>query len=158
MLPAKGKDNTLDRVVRASSPRVLRRLNARRVLEYAWDTSAFTASDAMSATGLTRATVIGVCDELVRTGWLKELRDARAVGDYQKGRPARRYSLHDDAAVVIGVDAGYDHMSATVADLRGHTLGKAEAAIPARTPQTIGRLADSEARRSLARRLVDEAV
>ncbi|MCU1442685.1 MAG: hypothetical protein JWQ59_835 [Cryobacterium sp.] len=52
---------------------------------------AFTASDLMSTTGLTRSTVIGVCDELVRVGWLNELGDARAVGDYQKGRPARRY-------------------------------------------------------------------
>lgn len=112
----------------------------------------------MSTTGLTRSTVIGVCDELVRAGWLNELGDARAAGDYQKGRPARRYSLRDDAAVVIGLDAGYDHMSATVADLRGRPLGHAAIEIPARTPQSIGRLADAEARRVLARRVVEEAV
>jgi predicted NBD/HSP70 family sugar kinase len=153
-----GKVNTLDRVVTASSPRVLRRLNARRVLEYAWETRAFTASDVMSSTGLTRSTVIGVCDELVRIGWLIELRDARAVGDYQKGRPARRYALRDEAAVVIGVDAGYDRMSATVADLRGKALGHAEVLIPAQTPQSIGRLAGAEARRALARGVVDDAL
>ncbi|HYI33486.1 MAG TPA: ROK family protein [Glaciibacter sp.] len=148
----------MDRSAGASSPRVLRRLNAQRILEYAWGNRAFTASDVMSSTGLTRSTVIGVCDELVHTGWLIELSDARAVGDYQKGRPARRYSLHDDAAVVVGVDAGYDHMSATVADLRGRTLGRADVPIPASTPQSIDRLADAEERRALARRVVDEAL
>ena len=103
----------------ASSPQVLRKLNARRVLEHAWRADAFTASDVMAATGLTRSTVIGVCDELVRQGWLVELVDARAVGDYTKGRPARRYALRDRAGVVVGVDAGYEHIAATVADLRG---------------------------------------
>lgn len=112
----------------------------------------------MSSTGLTRSTVIGVCDELVRTGWLKELGDARAVGDYQKGRPARRYSLREEAAVVVGVAAGYDRMSATVADLRGRTLGESSVAIPARTPQSIERLADADDRRRLARRVFDEAL
>ena len=103
----------------ASSPQVLRRVNARRVLEFAWRTGAFTASDVMTATGLTRSTVIVVCDELVRQGWLAELGDARAVGDYTKGRPARRYALRDLAGVVVGIDAGYEHIAATVADLRG---------------------------------------
>ena len=86
----------------ASSPQVLRKLNARRVLEHAWRADAFTASDVMTATGLTRSTVIGVCDELVRQGWLVELVDARAVGDYTKGRPARRYALRDLAGLVMG--------------------------------------------------------
>jgi predicted NBD/HSP70 family sugar kinase len=158
ILPMRRKVKTVQRVVAASSPRVLRQLNARRILEYAWDSTAFTASDAMSTTGLTRSTVIGLCDELVRAGWLHELGDARAAGNYQKGRPARRYALRDDAAVVIGVDAGYDQMSATVADLRGRTLGSAAIEIRARTPQSIGRLADTEARRALARQVVDEAV
>lgn len=158
MHPLNRKVNPVDRPAGASSPRVMRRLNAQRVLEYAWGVRAFTASDVMSSTGLTRSTVIGVCDELVRTGWLTELSDARAVGDYQKGRPARRYSLHDDAAVVIGVDAGYDRMSATVADLRGKPLGRADAPIPASTPQSIDRLADAEERRAMARRVVDDAL
>ncbi|MCU1442861.1 MAG: hypothetical protein JWQ59_1011 [Cryobacterium sp.] len=157
-LRMKRKVKPLERVAGASSPRVLRRLSARRVLDHAWGSQAFTASDVMSTTGLTRATVIGVCDELVRKGWLNELGNARAVGDYEKGRPARRYSLREDAAVVIGVDAGYDRMSATVADLRGQALAHAEVLIPAQTPQSIGRLAGADARRALARRVVDEAL
>lgn len=132
----------------------MRRLNARRVLEYAWVAEAFTASDVMTTTGLTRSTVIGVCDQLVGSGWLQELGDARAVGDYLKGRPARRYSLRDEAAVVVGVDAGFDRMSATVADLRGRVLGRSAVTLP--TQSAAG--PDASARLDLARRVVDDAI
>lgn len=142
----------------ATSPQVLRRLNARRVLEHAWRCDAFTATDAMAATGLTRSTVIGVCDELVAQGWLTELDDARAFGAYTKGRPARRYALRDRAALVIGVDAGFDHVSATVADLRGTPLARRGVAIPASGPERIEPRADAEQRRSLARDVVRGAL
>jgi predicted NBD/HSP70 family sugar kinase len=142
----------------ATSPQVLRRLNARRVLEHAWRCDAFTATDAMAATGLTRSTVIGVCDELVRQGWLAELDDARAFGAYTKGRPARRYALRDRAALVVGVDAGYDHVSATVADLRGTPLARRGVAIPASGPERIEPRAGAEQRRSLARDAVRRAL
>jgi predicted NBD/HSP70 family sugar kinase len=142
----------------ATSPQLMRAINMGRVLAHAWQAGGFTASEAMATTGLTRSTVIDVCDDLVGRGWLREMSDARAAGDYRKGRPARRYELRAEAAVVVGVDAGYDAMSATVADLRGRPLATAEAAIPALTPQTVARLADAGDRRSLARRVYDDAL
>jgi predicted NBD/HSP70 family sugar kinase len=148
----------MDEIGAATSPQVLRRVNARRVLEHAWRADAVTATEVMTATGLTRSTVIGVCDELVRQGWLEELDDARAVGAYTKGRPARRYALRERAAVVVGVDAGYDHVSATVADLRGTPLGRHGVVIPAPGPGRVERLADADARRSLARSAVAGAL
>lgn len=148
----------VDRIEAATSPQVLRRVNARRLLDHAWRAGAFTATDAMAATGLTRSTVIGVCDELLRQGWLEELDDARAVGAYTKGRPARRYALRERAAVVVGVDAGYDHVSATVADLRGAPLGRHGVVIPAPGPGRVERLADADERRSLARSAVRGAL
>lgn len=156
--PAIGSVKTLNAVFEPSSPRVLRRLNSRRILDYAWAVNAFTATDAIRATGLTRATVIGVSDDLVAAGILTELGDARAAGDYSKGRPARRYCLRGAAGVVVGVHAGYDTMSATVTDLRGNTLGAASTDIPAESPRAVERLADSQDRRALARRVVDEAL
>jgi predicted NBD/HSP70 family sugar kinase len=158
VLPRYGKVKALERLGFATSPRVMRRLNARRVLEYAWTAAAFTASDVMTTTGLTRSTVIGVCDELVGTGWLQELGDARAVGDYRKGRPARRYSLRENAAVVVGVDAGYDRMSATVADLRGRPLGRAEVSLAAESSVAVWPVAGAAARLTAARRLVEDAL
>jgi predicted NBD/HSP70 family sugar kinase len=158
MLLPFGKVKALKRTVAASSPQLMRTLNARHVLEHAWHANVFTASDLMATTGLTRATVIGVCDDLVELGWLDELGNARVGGDYSKGRPARRYALRDRAAGVVGVDAGYDRMSATIADLRGHVLGRAEARIPAGTPQSVDRLADAAVRRRLARSVFDRAL
>ncbi|MEI5582526.1 MULTISPECIES: ROK family protein [unclassified Agromyces] len=148
----------MDEAGAASSPQVLRRLNARRLLEQAWRREAFTATDAMAATGLTRSTVIGVCDELVRQGWLIELDDARAFGAYTKGRPARRYALRERAALVAAIDAGYDHVSATVADLRGTVLGRSAAAIPAAAPEDVERLADAGQRRELAAGVLHDAL
>ena len=76
----------------------------------------------MAAVGLTRSTTIDVIEELVALELLRELPNARAVGDYQKGRPARRFELRADAAVVVGIDVGPDHILTAVADLRGHVL------------------------------------
>lgn len=148
----------MDRIEAATSPQVLRRVNARRVLEHAWRAGPFTATDVMAATGLTRSTAIGLCDELVAQGWLEELGDARAVGAYTKGRPARRYALRARAAVVVGIDAGYDHVSASVADLRGAILGTSGAVIPAAGPDRVERLADAAGRRDLARHTLREAL
>jgi predicted NBD/HSP70 family sugar kinase len=103
-----------------------RRANAAAVLDRAWEAEAFTASDVIAATGLTRSTVIALCDELVERGWFAELPNARAAGEeYRKGRPARRYELRADAGVVLGVDAGQHCVTATVADLRGRELARA---------------------------------
>ena len=98
------------------------------VLDHAFAARAFTATDAMHATGLTRSTVLAACDELVRLGWIRELRDARAVGQYRIGRPAKRYGLDERAGVVVGVDAGQHRVTAFVTDLRGRVLARAEGA------------------------------
>lgn len=92
------------------------------VLSFAWSTGEFTATEVMDATGLTRSTAIDALDALVEQGLLQELPNARIAGDYRKGRPARRFALRDDAAVLIGVDAGHVHVTATVTDLRSRPL------------------------------------
>lgn len=100
----------------------VRRASLNAVLSYAWDADVFTASDAMAAASLTRSTTIDVIEDLVALGLLRELPNARAVGDYQKGRPARRFELRADSAVVVGIDVGPDHILTAVADLRGEIL------------------------------------
>lgn len=92
------------------------------VLAYAWRSGDFTATEALEATGLTRSTTIDALEALARLGLLQELPNAREAGDYRKGRPARRFALRDDAAVLVGVDAGNVHITATVTDLRSRTL------------------------------------
>ncbi|TQO23135.1 putative NBD/HSP70 family sugar kinase [Paramicrobacterium agarici] len=125
--------------------------NAGEILRYAWDAPAFTASDAMSATGLTRSTVIALCDVLVASGWLRELENARAAGEYRKGRPARRYALRADAGVVIGLDAGQHHLTAIVSDLSARELSRTQAAVNPDSEDARARLATGD-------RIVDEAL
>jgi predicted NBD/HSP70 family sugar kinase len=142
----------------ATSPQLMRTINMARILNHAWAGGAFTASDGMAATGLTRSTVIEVCDELVRKGWLREPAGTGNAEAGRKGRPARHYELRDDAGVVVGIDAGYERMSAVVADLRGKPIATAEEEIPALTPQSVERRADAAGRLRLARRLYDQAL
>lgn len=86
------------------------------VLGFCWHARVFTATDAMEATGLTRSTVIDAIDTLADVGVLRELPNARAVGEYRGGRPARRFELPDDLGVVVGIDSGNAHVGVTVAD------------------------------------------
>ncbi|GLJ96586.1 ROK family protein [Microbacterium dextranolyticum] len=92
------------------------------MLAHAWDAEAFTATDIMEATGLTRSTAIESTQDLIARGLLSELPNARAVGDYRKGRPARRFALRTDAATLVGVDAGNEHLIVRVTDLRSQEL------------------------------------
>lgn len=108
----------------ASSPQLLRRMNSEAVLRFALGADEFTAAEAMGATGLTRSTVLAVCDDLVEGGWLVEVADSRAAGLTVKGRPARRYRLREDAGLVAAIDAGEHRITAAVADLRGRILAQ----------------------------------
>ncbi|MEA5153703.1 ROK family protein [Raineyella sp.] len=106
-----------------------------QVLDFAWARGPFTASDAMQATALTRSTTIGAIDTLVEIGVLEELPDARAAGEYRAGRPARRFALAPAFGTVVGMDAGDEHLSITVADLAGTTLAHTRTGLrPAQSP------------------------
>ncbi len=92
------------------------------VLDFAWAAGEFTATEAMAATSLTRSTTIDAIDTLVSAAVLRELPNARAVGAYRSGRPARRFTLAADLGVVIGVDAGDTHLAVTISDALDRTL------------------------------------
>ena len=107
-----------------ATPSLLRRVSAGAVLEFMRLSGAVTVTEVMDATGLTRATAIAVCEDLKDRRWLRELENQRAFGDYQKGRPARRFELNARAGVVLGLDIGYSKVTAIVADLRGETVAR----------------------------------
>ncbi|WP_235915416.1 ROK family protein [Puerhibacterium puerhi] len=113
-----------------NSPHLVRRANAAALLRAVWDARPFTANDAMAATGLTRSTALALCDHLADLGWLSELADARAAGEYSKGRPARRYAFRPTAGLLLGLDAGQNRITAVVADLRAQVLAHGVARLP----------------------------
>src|SRR5213593_3897938 len=92
--------------VTAATPQLARRVNASAVLGVIRNSSVVTVSELIEATGLTRATAISVCEELMSRGWIRELENQRSSGDYQKGRPARRFELDERAGYVLGIDVG----------------------------------------------------
>lgn len=103
-----------------------RQINARTVLQQLWRTAegeSLTASELIAHTGLTRATVLAVCDDLVHRGWLAE--PATVLAGAGTGRPPRRFAFRSDAAYVVGVDVGDASIRGAVADLRGRIVGRA---------------------------------
>ncbi|BCW64063.1 ROK family protein [Arthrobacter sp. StoSoilB22] len=108
----------------APSTQLVRRVNASAMLKAMRGAGVLTGTELMDSTGLSRATVISICDELVRLGWLRELENQRGTGDYVKGRPARRFVFDDDAASVIGIDIGATKITAIVANMAGASLSR----------------------------------
>ena len=104
------------------APPLIRRVNLGKVLAVVSGSSdAVTGTDVMAATGLTRATVHAVCNDLIRLGWVRELPTRRVDGS-QLGRPSRWFEFNERAGYVLGVDIGPHSSTLLLADLRGATL------------------------------------
>ena len=138
----------------AATPQLLRRVNARSVLAVLRTTEVATGTELMARTGLTRASVIAVCEDLIRRGWIRELeaRDEDQSGGPRKGRPARRFELNSGAGIVLGLDIGAATTTAAVADLRGTILGRSSEGFRAADIPAEERIAvvDRACRRALA--------
>ncbi|KUN61580.1 transcriptional regulator [Streptomyces canus] len=74
-------------------------------------------------TGLSRRTIELILDSLVEAGWVSEL--DRVPNSGCAGRPARRYELRAEHALLAAVRVTTVDASAVVADVRGHILGRA---------------------------------
>jgi predicted NBD/HSP70 family sugar kinase len=105
---------------RMATSRLLRRMNAQRVLDALRSAEAMRVTELVAATGLSRPTVDAVADELVRLGWLSEV----TVAEGARGRPARSLAFRADAGYVFGVDIGEVKVRAAVADLRGDIVAE----------------------------------
>jgi predicted NBD/HSP70 family sugar kinase len=108
----------------APSTQLVRRVNASAMLKAMRGAGVVTGTELMASTELSRATVISICDELVRLGWLQELENQRVAGDYVKGRPARRFVFDDSAAHVLGIDIGATKITTIAADMAGTPLSQ----------------------------------
>ncbi len=141
----------------AATPRLLRRVNAQAVLAFIRSTDVATGTELMARTGLTRASVIAVCEDLIRRGWIRELDTPRgdpapAPGSARKGRPARRFELNHAAGYVLGIDIGAATTTAAVADLRGTVVGRSSGSFRAADIPAAERIAvvDLACREALA--------
>lgn len=129
--------------MRAPAPgaRILRRASTSVVFAAIRAERVVTISDLMAATRLTRSTTIAACEDLLAGGWIRELENQRAAGDYRRGRPARRFTLDEGAGCVIGMDVGPRRLTIVIADLRGTARGRISRTFEARELSPQQRLA-----------------
>lgn len=120
------------------------------VLTFAWDAGVFRADHVMAALGLTRTTALRALDSLIELGLIRELSTSESEQGGRLGRPARRFALRGEAGVVIGIDAGYRHLTTVVADLAGRVLAREQVEVDDSFPVPGGDLGDRavEARRA----------
>ncbi len=102
---------------------MLRRVNAGKLLGVLSTAGVMTGTALIEATGLTRATVHAVCNDLIAMGWVVELDPGR--DDTAVGRPSRRFEFNSRAGYVLGIDIGAGKTTVLLADLRGETVAKA---------------------------------
>ncbi len=101
--------------------------------------------------GLSRRTIELILDSLVEAGWVTELERLPTSGC--AGRPARRYELRAEHALLAAVHFTTSDASAAVADVRGRILGRAHRSLRAyQDPQAT--LDDAAA---LVREALDDA-
>ncbi|WP_079550130.1 ROK family transcriptional regulator [Arthrobacter sp. 49Tsu3.1M3] len=108
----------------AATPQLLRRVNAQAVLRHIRGADVATGTELMALTGLTRASVIAVCEDLIGRGWIVEQDQPADPASPRKGRPARRFAFNREAGFVLGLDIGAATTTAAVADLRGTVIGR----------------------------------
>lgn len=110
---------------RTSSPSAaqIRWMNAAVVYEAMRARESSTATDLMTATGLSRPTVHTTCDWLIAQGLAVELPSDPAQ-DAQPGRPARRYRTDPRAGFVVSLEIRESQVTAAVADLTGRVCGE----------------------------------
>lgn len=106
------------RAVRGSR---LRELSRTLVLRELSDAGPQTQAGLVRATGLSRATVASIIDELRADGRVDISTDAKPQG---RGRPPALVHLATDTHVVLGVDFGHAHLAVAVADLSGAILAE----------------------------------
>lgn len=102
----------------------VRRVNTSVILRtLAVSADPMTLSALAEQAGLSRRTVELILDSLVEAGWVTELERVPTSGG--AGRPARRYELRAEHALLAAVAITTSDASAVVADVRGRILGRA---------------------------------
>ena len=103
------------------SPINLASLGRVRVLRALTDRSALSRADLVQCTGLARATVGSVIDDLIAAGLVRKTTEPLAAAS-RTGRPPQLLSLEPRAGYAAGLDVGHDHVRAILTDLVGTTL------------------------------------
>jgi predicted NBD/HSP70 family sugar kinase len=103
------------------TPLNLATLGRVRVLRALTGRPALSRAELVRTTGLARATVGSVIDDLIDAGLVRKTGQAPA-SSVRTGRPPQLLSLEPRAGHALGLDIGHDHVRAVLTDLVGTTL------------------------------------
>ena len=140
--PQRGSDSPDAPINLASLGRV-------RVLRALADSLVLSRAELVQRTGLARATVGSVVDDLLAAGVVRKTTEPSPAGA-RTGRPPQLLSLEPRAGYAAGLDVGHDHVRAILTDLVGTTLWD----------RSVEMAVDGDPRRALntAARLIDLAI
>jgi predicted NBD/HSP70 family sugar kinase len=102
----------------------LRQMNRLRVIEMLYRQPGSSRTDLARWTGLSRATVSTLVEELGHAGVVEEHEAAVAPGPRPTGRPPVLLSLVPGAAYAVGLDFGHQHIRVAVCDLSGELVAE----------------------------------
>jgi predicted NBD/HSP70 family sugar kinase len=100
----------------------LRQMNRLRVIEMLYRQPGSSRTDLARSTGLSRATVSALVEELGDAGVVEEHDASDAAGPRPTGRPPVALSLVPGAAFAVGLDFGHQHIRVAVCDLSGEPI------------------------------------
>ena len=117
------------------SANIIRRLNKAATFNAVRDNhNGISRADVARVTGLSRATVSAIVEELINADLVREAR----IGASRGGRRPTILELNPDAGRVVGVDIGATHLIVAVAGLSGRTLAECEAPFDIAAGPTVG--------------------
>jgi predicted NBD/HSP70 family sugar kinase len=100
----------------------LRQMNRLRVIEMLYRHPGCSRTDLARWTGLSRATVSTLVEELGHAGVVEEHDALDATGPRPTGRPPVALSLVPGAAFAVGLDFGHQHIRVAICDLSGELV------------------------------------
>ncbi len=130
----------------------MRRLNLSLVLTTVAAHGPLSRAGVAARTGLTRAAVSSLVDELMAGGLLDEAGPAERSG--RAGRPGTALQLSRTGPAGLGLEVGVEHIAGCVVDLRGQVRAEERAECPNRGRSAVDVMPELAA---LAGRLVDRA-
>ncbi len=110
----------------AGSPRMLRELNDRAVLDLLADTAELSRAELESATGLSKAATSSLIARLEAAGLVEQV-GVRGGG---VGPRTQLWGLRANRGFIAGIDVTVDGVDVAVADLRGTVVGQRKATVP----------------------------
>ena len=101
-----------------------RQMNRLRVIEMLYRHPASSRTDLARMTGLSRATVSALVEELGHAGVVEEHDAPDAIGPRPTGRPPVALSLVAGAGFAVGLDFGHQHIRVAICDLSGELVAE----------------------------------